>query len=154
MLLSASQEARAGQDLAPNGLNRGQAAVLSGGVLNDDEASSVLAAATPPRHASGAARSVNTELASSSSSTHGSETLGVVLRVSLARVLHVCVERGRGALRARGYRSTLGKQTLYGALESAYRASGGERYRPRRHLSKRARVISAVRFASGSALKS
>ena len=84
------------------------------------------------------------QLASSSSSTHGSETLGVLLRVSLARVLHVCVERGRGALRARGYRSTLGKQTLYGALESAYRASGGERRRPRRHLSKRARVIIGV----------
>ena len=134
MLLSASQEARAGQDLAQIGLGRGRTAALSGGLLDDDEASFVAAAAT--------------QLASSSSSTHGSETLGVLLRVSLARVLHVCVERGRGALRARGYRSTLGKQTLYGALESAYRASGGERRRPRRHLSKRARVISAVRFAS------
>ena len=150
MLLSASQEARAGQDLAQIGLGRGRMAALSGGLLDDDEASFVCAAATPPRHASGGVAAAPTKLASSSSSTHGSETLGVVLRVSLARVLHVCVERGRGALRARGYRSTLGKQTLYGALESAYRASGGERRRPRRHLSRRARVISAVRFASDS----
>ena len=109
MLLSASQEARAGQDLAPNGLNRGQAAVLSGGGLDDDEASSGLAAATPPRHASGAACSVNALLASSSSSTHGSETLDVVLRVSFARVLHVHVGCGRAALRARDYRCTVGK---------------------------------------------
>ena len=135
MLLSASQEARAGKDLAEKGLNRWRMAALSGGLLDDDEASFVAAAAT--------------QLASSSSSTHGSETLDVLLRVSLARVLHVCVERGRGALRARGYRSTLGKQTLYGALESAYRASGGERRRPRRHLSKRARVMAAERFPSG-----
>ena len=109
MLLSASQEARAGQDLAPNGLNRGQAAVLSGGVLNDDEAGSVLAAAMPPQHTSGAARSVSTPLASSSMRTHGSETLDVVSRVSFARVLHVHVGCGRAALRARDYRCTVGK---------------------------------------------
>ena len=37
MLLSASQEARAGQDLAQIGLGRGRMAALSGGLLDDDE---------------------------------------------------------------------------------------------------------------------
>ena len=148
MLVSATILPRHEQDLPQPAQPPRQQRVGPEGGLDGDEAGCVCAAATPPRHASGAARRAPTQLASSSSSTHGSETLGVVLHVSLARVLHVCVERGRGALRARDYRSTLGKQTLYGALETAHRASGGERHRPRRHRGKATRVMSAVRFAS------
>ena len=47
VLLSASQEARAGQDLAQIGLDQGRMAALSGGLLDDDDAVYVAAARAP-----------------------------------------------------------------------------------------------------------